>query len=62
MGFVPQGDLVLDVGWMWVNYFNAQQFGANVGLVGTGANRGIVSSSDFGEQGLNFGLKWIGSI
>lgn len=67
MGFVPQGDLVLDVGWMWVNYFNAQQFGANEGQAtaatgGTGAARGVVSSSDFGEQGLNFGLKWIGSI
>ena len=66
MGFVPQGDLVLDVGWMWVNYFNAQQFGANEGIAagttGQGVTRGVVSSSDFGEQGLNFGLKWIGSI
>ena len=62
MGFVPQGDLVLDVGWMWVNYFNAQQFGVNEGVGASGAQRGVVSSTDFGEQGLNFGLKWIGSI
>lgn len=64
MGFVPQGDLVLDVGWMWVNYFNAVQTGNNYS--GTAPSfepiRGLASQGSFGEQGLNFGLKWIGSV
>lgn len=47
------GDLVFDIGWMWVNYFNAIQF-ANA--------NGRTDVSNFTEQGLYFGLKWDGDI
>ena len=46
---MPQGDLTLDAGWMWVNYFNVQ---ANL----DGDN------NDFGLQGPFIGLKWLGNI
>ena len=46
---MAQGDLTLDAGWMWVNYFNVH---ANV----EGEN------SDFGIQGPFIGLKWMGNI
>ena len=51
---MAQGDLTLDVGYMWVNYFNAVQnnFGGAIG----GA------ASDFGMNGLFFGGKWVGNI
>lgn len=46
---MAQGDLSLDAGWMWVNYFNAQtSFDLN--------------TSDFGVQGPYVGLKWVGSV
>lgn len=47
------GDLLFDIGWMWVNYFNAIQF-ANA--------NGRTDVSNFTEQGLYFGLKWDGDI
>jgi len=46
---MAQGDLTLDAGWMWINYFSAQ---SNV----TG------NTSDFGLQGPFVGLKWLGNI
>ena len=49
-----QGDLSLDAGWMWINYFNAQHEPIIVA--------GIVESSDFGLQGPYIGLKWVGNI
>lgn len=45
---MPQGNLILDVGYLWVNYFNA-------------LNRPILSS-DFGVDGVQFGLKYIGAV
>lgn len=42
---MSQGDLSLDVGWMWINYFHAER-----------------NDSDFGLQGLYFGLKWLGNF
>ncbi|KTD04480.1 major outer membrane protein [Legionella geestiana] len=48
---MAQGDLMLDVGWMWVNYFNANY----VRTIG-------VQESDFGVTGLYFGGKWVGNI
>ena len=50
---VAHGDLSLDVGWMWLNYFSAQQ----EGLAG-----GLTHESNFGLQGLYLGLKWLGNI
>lgn len=49
---MAQGDLTLDVGWMWINYFNAE----------TSSFSGVNSDSDFGLQGLYFGLKWLGNV
>ena len=51
---MAQGDLTLDLGWMWVNYFNAHQ--------GISATDLRVSEGDFGVQGLYFGLKWLGNV
>lgn len=46
---MAQGDLSIDAGWMWVNYFNAQ----------TTIN---LDDSDFGVQGPFVGLKWVGTV
>jgi hypothetical protein len=53
---MAQGDLSLDAGWMWVNYFNAQQNRFDV------LNSGNSSEGNFGLQGPFFGLKWVGNI
>jgi len=50
---MAQGDLSLDLGWMWVNYFNVQQMGVA---------SGVVQKSDFGLQGPYLGLKWVGNV
>ena len=47
------GDLSIDAGWMWVNYFNVQSYPRNV----TGELK-----SDFGVQGPYVGLKWLGNL
>ena len=53
---VAQGDLTLDVGWMWVNYWNVTQSITNaVPTVNS-------QTGDFGVQGLYFGLKWLGNV
>lgn len=50
---MAQGDLTLDAGWMWVNYFNVQQSTV------TGLSP---ANNDFGLQGPFVGLKWMGNI
>lgn len=50
---MPQGELVLDAGWMWVNYFNAQH---TISVFGT------VNEGSFAVNGPAFGAKWIGSV
>ena len=49
---LTQGNLSLDAGWMWINYF--QSIASSAG--------GIVHSDDFGFQGPFLGLKWAGNI
>lgn len=44
-----QGDLTLDVAYMWVNYFDAIQ-------------NGFSNEADFGLNGVVFGGKWVGNI
>ncbi|HVT62308.1 MAG TPA: Lpg1974 family pore-forming outer membrane protein [Legionellaceae bacterium] len=50
-----QGDLTLDVGWMWVNYFNVIS-----GVDNSGAS--LASDVNFGLQGPYIGLKWMGNV
>lgn len=47
------GKLMLDAGWMWVNYLNA--LSAQSAMSGSDNN-------SFGIQGLYFGAKWIGDF
>lgn len=51
---LAQGDLTLDVGWLWINYFNV----ARASL----ASSSSTTSGDIGLQGLYFGLKWLGNV
>ena len=47
---MAQGDLSLDGGWMWVNYFNAVNAGP------------LTAQSNFAVQGPFLGLKWVGNV
>lgn len=53
---MAQGDLILDAGYMWFNYFKA------VSGVHTGGANIIAATSDFGASGPYVGLKYIGTI
>ena len=53
---MAQGDLSLDLGWVFADYLNA--------LKSTDTNTLAVANTDssFGIQGLYFGLKWVGNV
>jgi hypothetical protein len=51
---MAQGDLTLDAGYMWLNYFHSQQ---TLQLFGVAP-----AESDFGVQGPYIGLKWMGTV
>ncbi len=57
---LAQGDLTLDVGWLWVNYFNAVRSQGNPASAVLGS--APVATGDFGLQGLYFGLNWVGNV
>lgn len=48
------GDLTLDVGWMWVNYFGA--------LKAAGTYQGAPTDVNFGLQGPYVGARWMGNV
>ncbi|GGI87291.1 Lpg1974 family pore-forming outer membrane protein [Legionella impletisoli] len=52
---MAQGDLSLDVGYMWVNYFDALPFN-------NGSVAGSFDDSNFAVHGPYVGLKWVGSV
>jgi hypothetical protein len=60
---MAQGDLSLDLGWMWVNYFNALEAPGihPAGATGT-AGAGNTTGTNFAVQGPFVGLKWIGNV
>lgn len=49
---MAQGDLSLDVGYMWVNYFNPVHTPV----------LDVLTNSNFALNGLYFGAKWVGSV
>lgn len=52
-----QGIFGLDVGYMWVNYFNALVSQTGSGLAGSASSTS--TAANFNLNGLYFGLKWV---
>jgi len=55
---LAMGDLTMDVGWMWVNYFSVAQVNPDA----TAADPYTGYQRDFGLTGLYFGMKWLGNV
>jgi hypothetical protein len=51
---MAQGDLTLDVGYMWVNYFNVVNAQSSISP--------RAANVDFGLNGIFFGAKWVGNV
>ncbi len=50
---MAQGDLSFDIGWLWASYMGA--------LSSADSNLGN-NNTNFGVQGLYFGMKWVGNV
>ena len=60
---MAQGDLSLDIGWVWAHYTNALAINsATTSTAVTATNAVNDMRTDFGIQGLYFGMKWVGNV
>ena len=57
---MANGDLSIDAGYMWLNYFNAQH--AEVGFEAYSPFNDHLAESDFALNGPFLGLKWVGNV
>jgi Legionella pneumophila major outer membrane protein precursor len=58
---MAQGNLTVDAGWMFVNYFNAQHaIGVAGGLAAPGLGA-VIFETDFAVNGPYVGLHWVGN-
>ncbi len=55
---MAQGDLTFDAGWMWINYFQGHAYETS----DLNSNYPVTSESNFGLQGVYFGMKWLGNV
>jgi hypothetical protein len=55
---MAQGDLTLDAGWLWINYFNVNPAFSPVDA----AIDASAAAGSFGLQGPYIGLKWLGNV
>ena len=58
---MEKSSIIIDAGWMWVTYFNAQGATATPNGVATSPYPTNIQLN-FGIQGAYFGLKWLGNM